>query len=71
MRAIARYQGEGTGVGVVCEYGPAMPSNCSEAAAVWLVPSVTLATDSAGPRMNTPSAFVASPPLEPLPLQKA
>ena len=44
-RAIARDQGIGTGVGVGCEYGPAIPSDCSEAAAVWLVPSVMLATD--------------------------
>ena len=61
-RAIAR-QGDGTGVGEGCEYGPAIPSNCSEAAAVRLEPSMRPAIVRDGPRMNAPSASVASPPL--------
>jgi hypothetical protein len=69
-RANAREEGEGIGSGVVWLYGPARPSSCSEAAAVVLRPSVRSAIDIAGPKMNTPSATVASPPRIPQPARK-
>ena len=51
--------------------GPAIPSRLSEAATVLLEPSRMSATERLGPRMNVPSAPVASPPFEPEPAQKA
>ena len=60
--------------------GPAMPSNCSAAAAVLLVPSTIEAIDWGGPRINTPFDTVGSPyavgslgplgPVSPSPVQK-
>src|SRR5208337_2010671 len=63
-----------TSDGIVVEVaGPVIPTSCSEAATVLLDPSVMVAIDCGGPRMNTPLDKVGSPgplgPVIPSPVQ--